>query len=184
MPSIRSPAGDRGINQPRLGIKVTVTAGQVQRFCGRSRDPAVRGDGRGRHPPLRRYRPRLLIGNRSQAEVIGQFGEHAQLGDWRSGKSGEYYNILAGLKRPVEAAPWVDVPEVEEDLARPFILRPIYERIRSGQKDFLADLRPSTALFLNFSGVDYDADNGRREAGPGRPLGAVRAGELQRLPRS
>src|SRR3970282_421823 len=36
---------------------------------------------------------------------------------------------------------------------------PVYERLRRGQGDFLAELRPAVSLFLRFGGVDYDEDD-------------------------
>ncbi|HMT20666.1 MAG TPA: tetratricopeptide repeat protein, partial [Promineifilum sp.] len=40
---------------------------------------------------------------------------------------------------------------------RAWALPPIYSRLQSGEK-FLAELRPSIALFLKFTGIDYDND--------------------------
>ncbi|MBC8075757.1 MAG: tetratricopeptide repeat protein, partial [Chloroflexales bacterium] len=41
---------------------------------------------------------------------------------------------------------------------RPWLLPPVYERLGSGQGEFLTELRPTVALFLRFSGIDYDGD--------------------------
>ncbi len=38
------------------------------------------------------------------------------------------------------------------------MLAPVYERLRSEEGRFLAELRPATALFLQFGGLDFDAD--------------------------
>ena len=45
----------------------------------------------------------------------------------------------------------------EEDLA-PWILPPVYQRLRQGQGEFLAELRPAIVFFLNFTGIDFDDD--------------------------
>ena len=42
---------------------------------------------------------------------------------------------------------------------RPWLLPPVYERLRSGQAWFLDEIRPVAALFLKFSGLEYDQDN-------------------------
>ncbi|RME40271.1 MAG: adenylate/guanylate cyclase domain-containing protein, partial [Caldilineae bacterium] len=46
-----------------------------------------------------------------------------------------------------------------DEQVRSWLLPPVYERLRSGQGQFLAELRPATALFLRFGGLDYDADD-------------------------
>ena len=35
----------------------------------------------------------------------------------------------------------------------------VYERLRSGRGEFLAELRPAFPLFIRFSGMDYDRDH-------------------------
>lgn len=41
---------------------------------------------------------------------------------------------------------------------RPWILPPVHERLRTGQEQFLGEIRPAVALFLRFGGIDYDHD--------------------------
>ena len=57
-------------------------------------------------------------------------------------------------------APWdaAAAGNLDDQTVRPFLLPPVYERLRSGQGDFLAELRPAVALFLQFGGIDYDHD--------------------------
>ena len=43
-------------------------------------------------------------------------------------------------------------------VVRPWLLPAIFERLQSGQQHYLAELRPAAALFLKFSGLDYDHD--------------------------
>ncbi len=35
---------------------------------------------------------------------------------------------------------------------------PVYERLRSGQGEFLAELRPAVSFFLRFTGIDFEND--------------------------
>jgi tetratricopeptide (TPR) repeat protein len=46
---------------------------------------------------------------------------------------------------------------------RPWLLPPLYERVRDGKSEFLSELRPAAALFLSFHGIDFDMDD---RAGP------------------
>jgi predicted ATPase/class 3 adenylate cyclase len=42
--------------------------------------------------------------------------------------------------------------------ARPWLLPPVYERLKNGQEQFLADIRPTVVVFVSFRGIDYDHD--------------------------
>src|SRR2546422_267114 len=58
--------------------------------------------------------------------------------------------------------PWPALPSTA--WRRPSIMRPrVYERISTGQGEYLAEIRPVVALFLRFGGIDYDDDD---QAGP------------------
>ena len=41
---------------------------------------------------------------------------------------------------------------------RPWLHAPVFTRLQSGLGDFLAELRPTVALFVRFDGIDYDHD--------------------------
>ena len=42
---------------------------------------------------------------------------------------------------------------------RPWILPAVYERLRTGRGEFLAELRPAIPVFVRFGGIDYDEDD-------------------------
>jgi len=42
---------------------------------------------------------------------------------------------------------------------QPWLLPPVYERLKAGQGRYLAELRATVALFLRFGGLDYDHDD-------------------------
>ena len=46
---------------------------------------------------------------------------------------------------------------------RPFVHPAIYERETSGRGDFLTEFRPCVALFIRFTGIDYDSDSAEAE---------------------
>ncbi|MBX3010788.1 MAG: tetratricopeptide repeat protein [Caldilineaceae bacterium] len=58
------------------------------------------------------------------------------------------------------AAPWPSLPAdaIPAEEIRPWLLPQVYERLRQGLGGFLAELRPTVALFLRFGGIDYDHD--------------------------
>ena len=93
-------------------------------------------------------------------ETVNQLGERLQISEWREAGSREQFCVVRGLTCVVPAAPWPALPEgaIREELARPWLLPAVYERLRKGQGEFVAELRPNVALFLLFAGIDYDGD--------------------------
>jgi predicted ATPase/class 3 adenylate cyclase len=59
---------------------------------------------------------------------------------------------------PVESDINPRLPEDDYQALRNWILPPVYDRLKAGQGEFLTELRPTTALFLRFGGLDYDDD--------------------------
>ena len=84
--------------------------------------------------------------------------EAIQVAEWRvEPETGRRFAVVRELPLPVAQAPWPAPGALPEDQTRPWLLPPIYERLRDGQGEFLAELRPVVTLFLGFSGIDYDA---------------------------
>ena len=93
--------------------------------------------------------------------AVASLGGAAQVAAWRDDDdAGQRFGVVGGLTRPVTPSPWPALPSdaLSDEQVRPWLLPPIYERLRSGQGEFLAELRPAVALFLRFAGIDYDAD--------------------------
>lgn len=87
-------------------------------------------------------------------------GDIVTIREWRTNDDGQKIAVIAELNPPAAETPW---PTIEEHLftteqIRPWLLPPVYERLQSGQGEFLAELRPGVALFLLFDGIDYDHD--------------------------
>lgn len=96
------------------------------------------------------------------AEGTEGLGEGILVSSWRGDPlSGLKVALVSGLGQPVPPSPWATLPleALSEAELRPWILPVVYERLRSGQGQFMADLRPVTALFLAFEGVGYDDDD-------------------------
>ena len=47
---------------------------------------------------------------------------------------------------------------LDEALVRPWLLPAVYERLRDGRGELLAELRPAYPVFVRFAGIDYDDD--------------------------
>lgn len=93
--------------------------------------------------------------------VADRLATWVEIGEWRSGEAGLRGGVVIRLVAPVEPAPWpaLSPDALAEDLIRPWLLPPVYARIKEG-RSFLAELRPQvTSLFLRFTGLDYDGDD-------------------------
>src|SRR5689334_23762092 len=75
------------------------------------------------------------------------------------------FAVLAGLQISDWRLQIVPMPEtqsaisnLQSEMVRPWLLPAVYDRHQAGLGDFLAELRPAVALFLRFTGIDYDGD--------------------------
>jgi predicted ATPase/class 3 adenylate cyclase len=163
--SISTPSG----KLLSLAIKVAVVAGPARRF--------VVGE-----PSMQRLD--ILAGRTldrlAQAEHLAHAGEivvgveilhHLQVADfhlqeWRSATNEEHnsepFAVVVNLKQAEQSLstyltlpmqPFPTLAQVKE-----WLLPTVYRRLEVGLGDFLTELRPVTALFLRFSGLDYDND--------------------------
>jgi len=80
-------------------------------------------------------------------------------GAFRDAATGERFFVL----EPAWAAGWPAVPEAtaplpppDPEMLRPWVLPFVFERETAGLGLLSTDLRPATALFLRFTGLDYD----------------------------
>ena len=97
-----------------------------------------------------------LLAHESALEALGS---RAELGETRVS---EQAGTVSVITRMAEVAAEVrrahERTELSAELARPWLLAPVYERLVSGRGEFLAELRPAYPIFVSFSGIDYDAD--------------------------
>lgn len=71
--------------------------------------------------------------------------------------------LEALLVDPPPPIGWQPPPELPESVLRQWLLPAVYERMRSGRGEFLAELRPAVPLFVSFAGIDYDEDDAARD---------------------
>ncbi len=103
------------------------------------------------------------------AQVIDQVGAKLEISERRGETESEteQYGVVAAIRAPhhVTPTPWppLDTDQLAEDVTRPWLLPPIYERLHTGKGEFLAELRPAVTMFLYFNGIDYDRDEAAGE---------------------
>ena len=95
------------------------------------------------------------------ASALQALGDRAQIGDRRTDAGGG--DAVAVLARLVVEAPEIVPAEPDgtlpEELVRPWLLPAVYQRLRAGRGEFLAELRPAIPVFIRFTGIDYDGDD-------------------------
>ncbi len=110
----------------------------------------------------------------SQAEGIAQKGDvvlapsartalqgNAILAETRvHPETGAEFTVLTALAAPAGADPWPAVAEsnLGAEQIRPWVLASLYARLRGGDGEARPELRPIVALFVRFTGIDYDHD--------------------------
>ena len=151
-----------GGSEERLAMKVAIAVGPARRFV--VGDPALQ---------LLDVLAGRLVDDLAAAEQHARRGEVVldesaleALGDGvvlgerrRDPGSGREVAVVTGLRSALEEGPVDEVDPLPEDLVRPWLLPAVYERMRTGRGEFLAELRPAVPLFLRFGGIDFDEDD-------------------------
>lgn len=145
-----------------LAMKVAVAAGSVRRFL--VGDSALQLLDVLAGATLERLaaaehlaKPGEIVLDPTAATLLGC---GAFVSEWRGGDEDPLnFAVIEGLPFLADPRPWPPLPQnaLDEAAVRPWVLAPIFERARGGQGDLWAELRPAAALFLRFTGIDYDA---------------------------
>jgi adenylate cyclase len=94
------------------------------------------------------------------SEVVVQLGDKLEITGFRQDEeTGARFAVVTGLSEIVTENPWpTSEPALTEEQIQPWLLASVYERLKTGQGRFLAEIRPAVALFMRFGGIDYDQD--------------------------
>ena len=143
-----------------LGIKIAISVGSVQRFL--VGDPNIQLlEALAGRELLRVVKAQELIHRGEIAifeEVFEEIKDKAESVSWRQAEDGERIAVFESLSELAELHPWGVVPNLDIDVAKKWVFRPIYERIAEGEIEFLTELRLAVPMFVKFSGIDYDQD--------------------------
>lgn len=146
-----------------LAMKVAVASGPVRRFL--IGDPAVQCIDALAGETLARMVAAEHLANRGDVVVDAQtaerLGEQMEIVEWRTDEGTDArFAVVGSVTNPAPPSPWppLKTGALEETRVRPWLLPPVYERLRQGLGEFLTELRPVVALFLCFGGIDYDRD--------------------------
>ena len=85
-------------------------------------------------------------------------GEFLSAREWRMAEGGEKFAVARALRRRAQITNDRKLQTLEPARLKAWIDKSVYERECSGQGSFLTEFRPGAVLFINFAGIDYDAD--------------------------
>ncbi len=147
----------------QLAIKVLVGAGDVRRFL--VGDPAIQFIDVLAGEPLERVAACDKAVNRGEVMVepytAAALGDTLRVREWRTITSDmPPAALVVGQHTPPALPATAPVPTAvpSEEVIASWLLPDVARRLQSGYGTFLADMRPVTALFLRFSGINYHAD--------------------------
>jgi len=112
----------------------------------------------------------VLIDDTTATALGWSAGETRRADTARDSDAGELFRVLDpvwGRDQAGNGAGRVvrePAPPPPSELLRRWVLPFVHEREASGQGLFATDLRPATALFVRFGGLDYDQDDQARDA--------------------
>lgn len=143
-----------------LAIKTAVAAGPARRFT--AGDPAIQlidvlaGATLDRMAATEQmaHQGELLLDEPTAALLL----PGVTVAEWRTNTTGERFAVVSALQPPAPALPPAALTPLPEAEARAWVLPAVYARLQNEGGRFLAELRPAAALFLKFTGLDYDLD--------------------------
>lgn len=139
-----------------LSLKIGIAAGAVQRYTvGQA------------HLGLQDVLAGATVIRMARAEKYAQAGQivvsaealppHYTVLHWYQEQSFACIGPQNDIKQPtslsLSAHP---LPSLDDNHIKPWLLPSLYQHLLQGSSDFLTELRPCTALFMRFTGLDYD----------------------------
>lgn len=149
-----------GRHMIRLGLKIGMAAGPVRRFLvGHPESGLIETLAGAVLDRMAAAEHTATQGEiLASEELIAQLGGAIQVRDWHFDDEGRRFAVIDQVGA-VAPTPWAAPAEIPHEAIRSWLLPPVYERLAYGEGEFLTELRPVTALFLSFSGIEYDQDD-------------------------
>ncbi|MCL4869658.1 MAG: tetratricopeptide repeat protein [Anaerolineae bacterium] len=152
-----------GTERVTLALKVAVVVGPVRRFIVGDPNYLLMDVLAGQ--TLSRLAAAEHVADKGEviidAQAAAALAEGVQIKEWRvDHETQERYAAAAALTLAIPEKPWPYLPpdRLTDEQTKAWILPDVYRRLQAAQGAFLAELRPSSALFLRFGGIDYDND--------------------------
>ncbi|HSH80834.1 MAG TPA: tetratricopeptide repeat protein [Herpetosiphonaceae bacterium] len=157
-----------GVAPVALAIKVAVATGAVRRFL--VGDPQIQTVDVLAGETLQRLAAGEHEANKGEvivdAETLTALDDEVEVVELRTDdEKGRVFAVVRALTVEVTPSPWpaLALDALPDAQVSPWLLPPVYERLRSGMGEFLTELRPAVPLFMRFGGIDYDEDENAGE---------------------
>jgi class 3 adenylate cyclase len=148
-----------------LAVKVGIASGSARRFLVGDPEVQVLDVLAGR--TLGRMAAAAHVASRGEVilapEVAAELGDGLQTSAWKVDEASVRFAVVGGCKGAAILSPWPSLPGLNEASLRPWLIRPVFERVSGGHGEFLTELRPAVAVFLKFEGINYDDDEAAGE---------------------
>jgi class 3 adenylate cyclase/tetratricopeptide (TPR) repeat protein len=92
-------------------------------------------------------------------DTLNELGKKPLIRERRTAANGYRVAVIDKATQSHPAPFQFTPPDLPTDAAKTWLLPPVYARLKSGHAEFLAELRPAVALFVKFTGIDYDGDD-------------------------
>ncbi len=141
-----------------VGIKTVISSGPVSRFM--IGDPDIMKIDVLAGRPLVDISLADHLARRGEVLVDEQtlrgIQDHISVQEWRRDSGGtKCFGVVGKLGMPPVAESWEMPTKLSEQVLRSWILPAVYRRTREGHGQYLAELRPVVALFMQFEGLSY-----------------------------
>ena len=148
-----------------LAVKVSVSSGPVRRFA--VGDPRVQRIDVIAGETVARLAVTEAMAGKGEVAVDARTAENIQrvlrVREWRD--DGDDRVAIVDAVDAVRPSLSIDssTSGADEASLRPWLLPVVFERLQARQGELLTELRPATAVFLSFTGIDYDGDEAAGE---------------------
>ncbi|MFN2199625.1 MAG: tetratricopeptide repeat protein [Caldilineaceae bacterium] len=155
---VRTPFG----SSVTLTMSASVAAGSARRLL--VGDPSIRVIDAIAGATIERLDSAEKLAGRGEVlldrNALEALRDQVTVAETRTDELNRPFGLLTALRTEPQPPGWpeLDTDRMTEAQVRPWLLAPVYDRLSSGMGDFLAEIRPTVAVFLRFSGIDYDND--------------------------
>jgi class 3 adenylate cyclase/tetratricopeptide (TPR) repeat protein len=152
---------------PELALKVAIASGEARRFV--VGNPDIQRIDTLAGATVARTATGEHLANKGDVLVdegtMNSLAETIKIIEWREDGSEKFAVVTQASadreRGSVNAEPQSVTPMLQA--LRPYVHHAVYERETSGQGSFLTEFRPCVALFIRFTGIDYDSDSAESE---------------------
>ena len=143
-----------------IGLKVSVATGTTRRLV--VGDPDIQQIDTLVGTTIARMAAGESVAEQSEVVTdvltVERLGAAANVREWRE-SDGERFAVLERITSlAIAADDQKETPFMEGILLRPWLLPAIASHFQAGLGEYLTELRPAVALFVRFTGIDYDHD--------------------------